>query len=185
MRDLHLRQARPGPRSQIDARSDSTGRRVRAEVARRPPRDRRRGCGRRHGWESAHLIIKYGVAPMRRLYFMQDYEPYFYGHGAEYELAAMTYDSRSVGSYSGDARWDGAAGDRICRATSCRSAATRPCTACRITPVPGNGIVFYCRPDFPRRGYQLACVALMLFHRLHPDQEIHVYGGRRADSTSR
>ena len=43
------------------------------------------------GWESAHLIVRYGEDPTRRLYFIQDYEPHFYGHGAEYEFAAMTY----------------------------------------------------------------------------------------------
>jgi hypothetical protein len=54
----------------------------------------------------------------------------------------------------------------------CDSAAYRPPTS----PTPRSGVVFYCRPDFPRRGYQLACVALTLFHARHPEQEIHVYG---------
>jgi O-antigen biosynthesis protein len=128
------------------------------------------------GWESAHLIVKYVVAPTRRLYFMQDYEPYFYGHGAEYEFAAMTYQLPFRRIALGE-MLDG----MVRQATGLPS---------EIVPFgcdsgvyrlpehdkPRKGIVFYCRPDFPRRGYQLACVALRLFHRLHPDQEIHVYG---------
>src|SRR5664280_2073700 len=38
-------------------------------------------------WETAHVIVKRGVAPMRRAYFVQDFEPFFYPHGWEYDLA--------------------------------------------------------------------------------------------------
>jgi len=127
-------------------------------------------------WESAHVIVKYGRAPMRRLYFIQDYEPYFYGHGAEYELAAMTYRLPFRRIVLGE-MLDGMIRQETNLASDvvpfgCDSAVYR----LPDPPVPRSGIVFYCRPDFPRRGYQLACVALMLFHRRHPDQEIHVYG---------
>src|SRR5690606_30371700 len=43
------------------------------------------------GWESAHVLARRGTAPMRRLYFVQDYEPYFYPRGPEYALAEDTY----------------------------------------------------------------------------------------------
>jgi glycosyltransferase involved in cell wall biosynthesis len=128
------------------------------------------------GWESAHLIVKYSLAPVRRLYFMQDYEPYFYGHGAEYEFAAMTYQLPFRRIALGEML------DGMVRQATGLSSDVVPfgCDSgvYRLPEhdTPRQGIVFYCRPDFPRRGYQLACVALMLFHRNHPDQEIHVYG---------
>lgn len=127
-------------------------------------------------WESAHLIVKYGSSPMRHLYFIQDYEPYFYARGAEYEFAAMTYRLPFRRIALGEmldamiTRETGLASDVV--PFGCDSAVYRP-------PAPGaqrSGIVFFSRPDFPRRGYQLAAVALSIFHERHPDQEIHVYG---------
>jgi O-antigen biosynthesis protein len=127
-------------------------------------------------WESAHVIVKFAHSPMRRLYFIQDYEPFFYGHGAEYALAAMTYQLPFRRIALGE-MLDGMIREQTGLASDvvpfgCDSAVYH-------LPVPGtmrSGVVFYCRPDFPRRGYQLACLALMVFHQRHPDQEIHVYG---------
>ncbi|MDR7110839.1 hypothetical protein J2X03_000695 [Microbacterium trichothecenolyticum] len=128
------------------------------------------------GWESAHLIVKQAADPLRRLYFIQDYEPYFYGRGAEYEFAAMTYRMPFRRIALGEML------DGIIQAETglhsdvvpfgCDSAAYGP----PVPPVERRGVVFYCRPDFPRRGYQLAALTLIEFHRLHPDQPIHVYG---------
>lgn len=127
-------------------------------------------------WESAHVIVKYAGTPTRRLYFIQDFEPYFYGHGAEYELAAMTYQLPFVRIALGE-MLDG----MITEATGLRSKVVPFGCDSNVYRLPAldvvrTGIVFYCRPDFPRRGYELACVALKAFHRLHPEQEIHVYG---------
>ena len=127
-------------------------------------------------WESAHLIVKYGAAPMRRLYFIQDYEPFFYAHGAEYELAAMTYRLPFRRIALGEmldamiTRETGLANDVV--PFGCDSSVYYP----PAVDAKRSGIVFYCRPDFPRRGYHLASVALGLFHERHPEQEIHVYG---------
>jgi glycosyltransferase involved in cell wall biosynthesis len=161
---------------QLGARIRHHWPRVRAEV-----HDVRRGIDGLDavvatGWESAHLIVKYGVEPMWRLYFIQDYEPYFYGHGAEYEFAAMTYRLPFRRIALGEML------DRMVRNATGLSSDVVPfgCDSAvyRLPQCanPRAGIVFYCRPDFPRRGYELACVALTMFHRLHPDQEIHIYG---------
>ena len=127
-------------------------------------------------WESAHVIVKYGRSPMRRLYFIQDYEPFFYGHGAEAAFAAMTYQLPFRRIALGEML------DGMIREQTGLTSDVVPfgCdSAIYHLPAAGtvrSGIVFYCRPDFPRRGYQLACLALMVFHRRHPEQEIHVYG---------
>ncbi|MCB1297620.1 MAG: glycosyltransferase [Microthrixaceae bacterium] len=149
---------------------------VRAEV-----RDARRGIRDidavvATSWESAHVIVKYGASAMHRLYFIQDFEPYFYAHGAEYEFAAMTYRLPFRRIALGE-MLDG----MIREATGltsdvvpfgCDSSVYR-------LPEPAvqrSGIVYFCRPDAPRRGYELACVTLRLFHQMHPEQEIHVFG---------
>lgn len=128
------------------------------------------------GWESAHLIVKYATEPVRRLYFMQDYEPYFYAHGAEHELAAMTYRlpfRRIALGEMLDGMVHSATGlDSDVVPFGCDSSAYGP-------PPVGtrrHGIVFFCRPEFPRRGYELAALALALFHKRCPEQEIHIYG---------
>lgn len=127
-------------------------------------------------WESAHLVVKYGLEPARRMYFLQDYEPYFYGHGAEYELAAMTYRLPFRRIVLGE-MLDGMLREATGLSSDvvpfgCDSEVYRPPAAGGVRA----GVVFYCRPDFPRRGYHLAAVALREFNRLHPDQQIHVYG---------
>jgi len=133
------------------------------------------------GWESTHLITKYAEQPTRRLYFMQDYEPYFYGRGAEHEFAAMSYQLPFRRIALGEMldgmvhRETGLASDVV--PFGCDSEVYSPPSPERTR----SGIVFYCRPDYPRRGYQLATVALRLFHGMHPGQEIHVYGARPRD----
>ena len=129
-------------------------------------------------WESAHVIVRYAATPMRRLYFIQDYEPYFYAHGAEYEFAAMTYRLPFRRIALGE-MMDG----MIREATGLKSDVVPfGCDSESYhhpsPPVPRSGIVFYCRPDAPRRGYELAVLALTMFHHRHPEQEIHVYGVR-------
>lgn len=126
--------------------------------------------------ESAHVVVKYASSPMRRLYFIQDFEPYFYGRGASYEMAAMTYRLPFRRIALGEMleamllEATGLGSDVI--PFGCDSAVYR----LPSPPVARRGIVFYCRPDAPRRGYELAVAALRQFHRMHPEQEILVYG---------
>lgn len=127
-------------------------------------------------WESAHLVVKYCSIPVHRFYFMQDYEPYFYGHGADYQFAEMTYHLPFRRIALGE-MLEG----MVQEATGLTSevipfGCDSEVYSLPQPAVPRSGIVFYCRPDFPRRGYALACVALRLFHQRFPDQEIHVYG---------
>ena len=127
-------------------------------------------------WETAHVAVRYGREPARRLYMIQDYEPYFYGHGAEYALAAMTYRLPFRRVVLGE-MLDGMIREATGLGSTvipfgCDSQAYHP----PVEDTTRSGIVFYSRLDDARRGYKLACVALRLFHQSHPEQEIHVYG---------
>ncbi|HLT60821.1 MAG TPA: glycosyltransferase family 1 protein [Microlunatus sp.] len=127
------------------------------------------------GWESAHVLARRGTAPMRRLYFVQDYEPYFYPRGPEYALAEDTYRfgfrcialGRMVAS---ELRTEvGIDPDVI--PFGCDT------DVYRMAPAgPRTGIVCYARPGAARRGYWLGGQALAEFQRRHHDVPIHVYG---------
>lgn len=127
-------------------------------------------------WETAHVLVAHAAAPMQRAYFIQDFEPYFYGRGAQYEFAAMTYRLPLQRIVLGEML------DGMIREATGLSSSVIPfgcdSEAYRLPPegTKRSGIVFYSRRDDVRRGYELACAALTEFHRAHPEQEIHVYG---------
>ncbi|MET0830478.1 MAG: glycosyltransferase family 1 protein [Microbacterium sp.] len=126
-------------------------------------------------WESAHVLARRGQAPMRRLYFIQDYEPYFYARGATYALAEDSYrfGFRAI-----------ALGEMVARLLRSEVGISPDVTefGCDTSVYklrPGaerNGVVLFARPEVPRRGFSLARLALRQFHALHPEVEIHMYG---------
>lgn len=130
-------------------------------------------------WESAHVLARRGFSPMRRLYFIQDYEPFFYARGAMYALAEDSYrfgfrcialGEMIAGLLRSEIGVEPDVTEFGCDTTVYRLLPERE----------RSGVVFFARPDFPRRGYWLARLALQRFHELHPEQEIHFYGSRIA-----
>lgn len=129
-------------------------------------------------WQTAHALARHGTAPMRRLYFVQDYEPLFYPRGSESALAELSYRFGYRTIALGDMvaehlrREIGITPDVLpfgCDTDvyHCDGATDR------------SGVVFYTVPGAARRGYLLNVLALEQFHRKHPDQPIHAYGGTR------
>ncbi|MET0842948.1 MAG: glycosyltransferase family 1 protein [Mycetocola sp.] len=126
-------------------------------------------------WESAHVLARRGQGAMRRLYFIQDYEPYFYARGATYALAEDTYrfGFRAI-----------ALGEMVARLLRSEIGISPDvtefgCDTSVYTPLPGverDGVVLFARPEVPRRGFSLARLALQQFHDLHPEVEIRIYG---------
>lgn len=148
---------------------------IRAAV--RPVEDGLGGCDAAiaTAWQTAHALARFGTNPMRRLYFIQDYEPLFYPRGTEAALAEQSYrfGFRMI-----------ALGQMV--AGHLRREMDAPCdvvpfgcdtdtyhlTAARDR----SGVVLYTVPGAARRGFLLNTMALEEFHRLHPDQPIHTYG---------
>lgn len=126
-------------------------------------------------WDSAHVLAR-STQENRRLYFLQDFEPFFYGRGPEYELASDSYrfGFRCI-----------ALGPMVAALVE-RETGVR----CDVVPFGGDsqayrldlsqhergGIAFFARPDTPRRGYVLGKLAVEEFHRRRPSEEIHVFG---------
>lgn len=132
-------------------------------------------------WQTAHVLAARAPA-LHHAYFIQDYEPFFYPRGSEYELAADTYRFGFVNIALGDMVRDRLLTEQGVESHvvpfSCDSSVYRLENTGRR-----NGVVFYTKPDVPRRGYRLAALALEEFHQRHPDQEIHVYGDPVRDLT--
>jgi hypothetical protein len=131
-------------------------------------------------WPTAHVVAARGTLPMRRLYFVQDYEPYFYPHGSEYALAEDTYRFGfrciSVGRMVARILRE----DHGVDADVAEFGLDTDVYALRGTG-PRDGVVFYARPGVARRGFALGMLALAEFHRRHPEHEIHLFGDEGAD----
>lgn len=132
-------------------------------------------------WQSAHILATYGTAPMRRLYFVQDFEPMFYPRGTEYQLALDSYrfgfHHIALGAMVREKLHSevGVKSDEV--SFGCDTS-----TYYLIEPeTPRSGVVWYARPGNPRRGYWLAVLALAEFHKHHPTVPIFAYGSALRD----
>lgn len=130
-------------------------------------------------WETAHVVVSTTDGPSVRLYFVQDYEPYFYPHGSLYTYAEDSYrfGLRTI-----------ALGEMV--ASLIRNQGVTADVApfgcdTEVYSLHNNGlrsgIVFYAKPGNDRRGYLLGKATLELFHRIHPEVDIHIYGDPVAD----
>ena len=139
------------------------------------------------GMEDAHAVIAtawptaYPVFNARcagkRFYFVQDFEPYFYPAGALSCLAESTYrmgfHAITIGT---------------CFVEKLRTefgmvvdSFEYGCDVsryCRLDGMKRSGVVFYARPEAPRRGVELGLLAIELFAMRHPEIEVHFYGTR-------
>lgn len=132
------------------------------------------------GWDTAHVLARRGTEPMRRLYFVQDYEPYFYARGSMYSLAEDSYrfGFRTI-----------ALGEMVAGLLRSEVGLSPDVTGfgCdtsvyRLLPrTERNGVVLFARPEVPRRGFSLARLALQRFHERHPEVGIHLYGSEVKD----
>jgi O-antigen biosynthesis protein len=131
------------------------------------------------GWQTAHVLAAHADLPTRRLYLIQDYEPFFYPRGTEYALAEETY---RFGFRCISVGWMVAKlleeqfGVRATVAEHGCDTSTYKLT----NPGDRNGVVFFARPGVARRGFELGALALQEFHRRHPGVDIHIFGDASA-----
>jgi O-antigen biosynthesis protein len=131
-------------------------------------------------WPTAHVMAIRAQTPMRRLYFVQDFEPQFYPRGSMQALAEDSYRFGfrciSIGHWIAKrlAYHVGIEPDVI--SFGCDHDVYR-----LEENGPRQGIVFYGKQDVPRRGYTLGMLALHEVKRRRPDVDIHVFGARHAN----
>ena len=129
-------------------------------------------------WETAYPVLA-SRARGRRFYFVQDFEPSFYPAGSEALLAEATYRFGFHGVTAGCwlahllQRDYGMPADHFDFGSDATYALD---TMAR--PQDRTGVCFFSRPDTPRRGHELAVLALDSFAARHPEVGIHLYGVR-------
>jgi hypothetical protein len=130
------------------------------------------------GWQTAHVLAKRSVGePLRRMYFVQDFEPFFYPRGSLWALAEDSYRfgfrTISLGRMVYEHLRLDIGIDTDLVGFGCDT------DVYHLASLPGeerSGVVFYEKPGNDRRGYTLARLALEQFHAAHPEQPIHLYG---------
>lgn len=132
-------------------------------------------------WPTAHVVAQRRLRGQPGLYFIQDFEPYFYPRGSTYAFAEDSYrlglrrvalGHMVAGCLTGEL---GLSSELVPFGCDAEVYSVLPGTVAR------RGIVFYAKQGNDRRGYQLAVQALRAFHRMRPDQPIHVYGDGARD----
>ncbi len=126
-------------------------------------------------WQTAYAVFQMAEA-RRKVYLVQDYEPYFTTVGTESALAENTYRFGFHGITAGP--W---------LAGKLRDGFAMQCDHFNLAADPAvyypknNGerrkVFFYARPATPRRGFELGVRALELFHARNPQYEIVFAGG--------
>jgi hypothetical protein len=126
-------------------------------------------------WSSAHFLARHGRYPMRRLYLVQDFEPFFYPRGAEYALVEDSYRFGfrciAVGHMVANLLRERIAIVPDVLEFGCDTAVYR-----LVDGAPREGVVFYTKPRTPRRGFLLGALGLQEVHRRRPDMPIHTVG---------
>lgn len=125
-------------------------------------------------WETAYASFN-AKTPGKRFYFVQDYEPYFYGVGSLSSLAENTYRFGFYGTTAGN--WLATKLKRdFGMETDYFDFGTDGDLYKLINDAPRKEIFFYARPTTERRGFEMGIMALDLFHRKHPDYKINLAG---------
>lgn len=132
-------------------------------------------------WQTAHVVAKRRAPGQPALYFAQDYEPYFSPRGSEYALAEDSYRLGlrvvALGGMVAGCLRDELGIEAATVPFGCDTEIYRPTSI----GAPRRGVLFYAKRGNDRRGYRLAVLALERFHRLRPEEPIHVYGDGAAD----
>lgn len=132
-------------------------------------------------WSTAHVLARRSAGtPVRRLYFAQDFEPFFYPRGDRYALAEDSYRfgfrTVAVGHMAADLIAPVAGRRPDVAEFGCDT------EVYRLTSAGGrDAAVLYLNPSSERRGLRLALLAMAELHRRHPEVEIATFGGDRVD----
>ncbi|MEB4783688.1 glycosyltransferase family 4 protein [Paenibacillus jamilae] len=127
-------------------------------------------------WQTAYYVRSFDNC-VKKVYFVQDFEPYFYAPGSAYSFAEQTYKFGFYGITAGDWLKEKLASDygMVCESFSFsyekdlykpqekRDKDTRR-------------VFFYSRPPTERRGFELGILALNEFCKKNPDVEIVMAG---------
>lgn len=126
------------------------------------------------GWETAYPVFNIKTEA-HKFYFVQDFEPYFYGLGSRAILAENTYRMGFYGITAG--KWlTKRVGEYGMKADYFDFGADIDIYKPKGKIQKQKKICFYARPVTERRAFELGVIALEKFHRAHPDYTIEFLG---------
>lgn len=129
-------------------------------------------------WSTVEVALRHKSAAEHLAYFVQDFEPLFYPMGSEYILAENTYRQGLYHITSGP--WCA----HLLREQYGVPAEhfVFPIDRDVYFPRPraegGPRVLFFARPEMPRRCYDIGLRMLQSLHAKMPEAEIHLYGSR-------
>jgi O-antigen biosynthesis protein len=126
------------------------------------------------GWETAYPVFNDPTDALK-MYFVQDFEPYFYPMGSNYILAENTYRFGFHGITAGNFLAQKLSRDYGMRCDSYNFGA-EPDLYQFTNKNERKEIFFYARPVTERRGFDLGIMTLELFHAQHPEYVINLAG---------
>lgn len=126
------------------------------------------------GWETAYPVFNIDTKA-HKFYFVQDFEPYFYGLGSKAVLAENTYKMNFYGITAG--RWlTKKVSEYGMKADYFDFGADMNIYRLADKAEKQKKICFYARPVTERRAFELGVIALDKFHKKHPEYTIEFFG---------
>lgn len=126
------------------------------------------------GWETAYPVFNLKTQA-KKMYFVQDFEPYFYPVGTDYILAENTYRFGFSAVTAGGWLAEKLHKEYGMKTTHYDFGADTSKYSYFNTD-DRKEVFFYARPVTERRGFDLGIMALEIFHKKMPDYTIHLAG---------
>jgi glycosyltransferase involved in cell wall biosynthesis len=126
------------------------------------------------GWETAYPVFN-RKSSARKMYFVQDFEPYFYAMGTDYVLAENTYKFGFHGITAGGWLAKKLKNDYGMDCDFYEFGAEKTLYG-HLNHETRKEIFFYARPVTERRGFDLGIMALQIFHEENPEYVINLAG---------
>ena len=126
-------------------------------------------------WETAYCLRRFHNT-VSKFYFVQDYEPYFYARGSEYEMAKRTYRFGFRGIFAGDWLKDKLRDEFGMQGDCYRFSYDRELYHRKCKTHEKRRIFFYARPVTPRRDFELGIIAIAKLLKKLPDTEVVLAG---------
>lgn len=126
------------------------------------------------GWETAYPVFNQQTNA-HKFYFVQDFEPFFYGLGSKAVLAENTYRMGFYGITAG--KWlTKKVSEYGMKADYFDFGADLDIYRPKNSGKKQKKVVFYARPVTERRAFELGVIALDIFHKKHPEYSIEFIG---------
>ncbi|KJK25726.1 hypothetical protein UB46_03475 [Burkholderiaceae bacterium 16] len=135
-------------------------------------------------WSTVNAALTARGVAKEIMYFVQDFEPAFAPMGTEYVLAENTYRLGLYHVTSGPWCEVMLRRDFHAAADHFQFPVDRSIYYPRARSKANMNLVFFAKPEMPRRCFELGVMALREFHRMRPDVEIVMFGSKNASKQS-